>query len=31
MQLSHFVVWMLNSSCNIKRVDATEFPKQRHT
>lgn len=31
MQLSHLVVWMLNSSCNKKRVPATEFPKHKKT
>ena len=31
MQLSHCVVCILNSSCNINRVEATEFPKQRKT
>lgn len=31
MQLSHRVVCMLNSSCKRKRVEATEFPKQRTT
>ena len=31
MQLSHCVVCMLNSSCNIKRVEATEFAKQHMT
>lgn len=31
MQLSHWVVCILNSSCNRKRVEATEFPKQQTT
>lgn len=31
MQLSHCVVCILNSSCNRKRVEATEFPKQQKT
>ena len=29
MQLSHCVVWMLNSSCSRNRVDATELPKDQ--
>jgi hypothetical protein len=31
MQLSHCVVWMLNSSCSRNRVEATELPKQQNT
>ena len=31
MQLPHFVVYILNSSCKRKRVEATEFPKQQKT
>ena len=26
-QLSHYVVWMLNSSCSRNLVEATELPK----